>query len=186
MSLKTEVRIQGIEDALKTWSKENIQKSCSSWHRAMMFRALRLLMRLTPVLTGRARASWAPFLIRYGVDYYKSLADHSLVQKGPVGSLSGEAQGLREGTIEVDDPLHTVCGSNVAYMEYLNDGTRHMIGHHMVERVTQKVIKEWDKLGAKASELTFVRQSSGEKPGMEVKNLTPADLDKKLEDWTTP
>lgn len=103
-------------------------------HRKTVFEILILLIRYTPVLTGRLRGSWTPYLDRYGKQaaYAKYLNDKSLViyKKASTAKRLVMAVKKRLGLDEItagklegfftESALVTTVGSNVAYAASVN------------------------------------------------------------------
>lgn len=115
-------------------------KAAIKVHRKIVFSVLIYLMRVCPVLTGRLRGSWTPFLDKYQKQsfYARYLSDKSLVRSRPktlIGHASQAAaalfgrtavdQGKAEGYF-ADGPLITTVGSNVVYAGKVNDASHYL------------------------------------------------------------
>ncbi len=109
-------------------------------HRKTVFEILIYLIRLTPVVTGRLRGSWTPFLDKYGKQsfYARYLNDRSLAGGRPktiggqvmatlggVLGMSAVAQGKRLGFF-MDNALLTTVGSNVVYGAKVDESSHYM------------------------------------------------------------
>jgi len=107
-------------------------------HRKTIFEILIQLLRFTPVLTGRLRGSWTPYMDRYNKQsaYMRFLNDASLVRSKPKtvsGKLRAAVQGIlgmdqvskgkREGFFR-EAPFITTIGSNVVYASAANKKSR--------------------------------------------------------------
>lgn len=115
------------------------EKGALKVHRKTVFEILIHMLRTTPVLTGRLRGSWTPFLDRWGKQsaYARYLNDKSLVRSKPE-SLAGRltqslsrlagtdavSQGKEQGFFQ-DAGLITTVGTNVAYAEKVNESSHY-------------------------------------------------------------
>lgn len=104
-------------------------------HRKTVFEILIHFLRITPVVTGRLRGSWTPYLDRWGKQsaYSRYLNDTSLVRSKPktLGGQLGRAfrralgtdeisEGKRQGFFQ-DSGLLTTVGTNVVYAASANE-----------------------------------------------------------------
>lgn len=104
-------------------------------HRKTVFEVLIQLLRYCPVITGRLRGSWTPYLDKWGKQsaYARFLSDASLVThrvrgayartKNTLKRLAGVdevSEGKRLGYYQ-DSGLMTTVGSNVAYAASVNE-----------------------------------------------------------------
>jgi hypothetical protein len=121
------------------------EKAALKVHRKTVFEILITLIRFTPVLTGRLRGSWTPYLDRFGKQssYARYLNDKSLVRNRPTSALAKGAAAIKKvlGIDEVsqgksqgffmDSGLVTTVGSNVEYAAKINAQS------HYLDRATE-------------------------------------------------
>lgn len=136
------VKLKDVHAIIKYFDEQHSEfaNAAVKVHRKTVFEVLIYLLRLCPVLTGRLRGSWTPFLDKYGKQssYAKFLNDRSLAGGRPK-SMVGRAgaaiqdalgmgavdQGKREGFF-TDGPLITNVGTNVVYAEAVNQKSHYM------------------------------------------------------------
>lgn len=106
-------------------------------HRKTVFSILIYMIRLCPVVTGRLRGSWTPFLDKYGKQtayarYLNEKALSSGVPKSVVGRFLQKLGGLvgltavNEGKSQgyyADAPFITTVGTNVVYAAKVNENS---------------------------------------------------------------
>ncbi len=113
---------------------ETFRQAATKVFRKTTFEILILLIRYCPVMTGRLRGSWTPYLDRYGKasSYTRYLEDKSLVRSAPATatakvvtsakkpfSADQVSAGKAEGFFTDHDGVVTV-GSNVVYASLAN------------------------------------------------------------------
>lgn len=118
---------------------ERFAKAALKVHRKTVFEILIQLLRYCPVLTGRLRGSWTPFLDRWGKQssYARFLNDKSLVESAPktvlgtvkakidkLLSLDAVSQGKAQGFF-ADQGMITTIGTNVVYAAKVNAQSRY-------------------------------------------------------------
>lgn len=140
-------------------------KAAIKVHRKIVFSILIYLIRICPVLTGRLRGSWTPFLDKYQKQafYGRYLNDASLVRskpktllghasqslKGFLG-LSAVDQGKKDGYF-ADGPLITTVGSNVVYAAKVNDASHYLdVTVAMSEPFIDQTFKDFIEASEKA------------------------------------
>lgn len=109
-------------------------------HRKSVFEILIYLIRLTPVVTGRLRGSWTPFLDKYGKQSFyarylndrsiaggrpKTVTGRALAVLGGVVGLSAVDEGKRLG-FYLDNALLTTVGTNVVYAGSVNQQSHYL------------------------------------------------------------
>lgn len=130
-----------MKDVVKWFDKQHEQFALAAMkvHRKTVFEILIYLLRVCPVLTGRLRGSWTPYLDRYGkqASYSRFLSDKSLVRSAPktalgtfkakikeVLSLDAVSKGKAEGSFTESGMLTTVS-SNVVYAAKVNESSHY-------------------------------------------------------------
>ncbi len=109
-------------------------------HRKTVFEILIYLIRLTPVVTGRLRGSWTPFLDKYGKQSFyarylndralsggrpKTITGRAMATLGGVVGMSAVDEGKRLG-FYLDNALLTTVGSNVVYAGSVNQKSHYL------------------------------------------------------------
>jgi len=122
---KMELKNTTLDKIAKYFDSEHIEfsKKAILVHRRSVFEILTYLIKLCPVDTGRLRASWTPYLDRYGQSKrYSRIMDRPPIS-GP--TRKSERKGLDQKAIAegkglgvmIDEALATTVGTNVNYAQ---------------------------------------------------------------------
>lgn len=135
-------------------------------HRKTVFEILIQMIRITPVVSGRLRGSWTPYMDRWGKQsaYARYLNDTTLVRSKP-RTLAGQlgrafrralntgneiSQGKAQGFF-MDNGLLTTVGTNVVYASKVNDSSHYFDqGARAAEEILQENMQNYLEAARKA------------------------------------
>jgi hypothetical protein len=96
-------------------------RQCNIVHRKSVFQGLIYLIRIVNVMTGRLRASFTPFMEKYGFTKWMNYIGAVPLGGGHAPKIDAKAikegQGLGE---YVDQPMDTTIGTNVVYAPFVD------------------------------------------------------------------
>ena len=116
--------------ALKTFGRKTVPEAVGDFRDAVALEALRGVVLLTPVRTGRLRGNWQTTVSA------PAEGDVEAVDKNGGPTISEGAATIASAA----DPFEPIWLHNgVPYAEFVNDGTEKMAAVHMVEQTVQRL-----------------------------------------------